>query len=195
MHKTFYTGLVMLALMCILSCTPLIGADLAKDFGISFGHVGLFDDYYHNGLHTYLGITKGLTGQLEANLYVQSEITPRFFGDNQLGLDIAYSLLGKRWDVDGFAGSGVNMLVSVGILAGYHHMGPLGFALDALVVKLTPVTVGTVHVGKRDRFCTVGLCWNFWDNSVSFQWNFLISDLYLKGTWRDDPWLGSLSAD
>ena len=183
--------IVMLLAIILITSAAADASPLAEDFGISFGHMGLFDDSYRSGLHTYLGVTKGITERLEMNLYVHSEITPRFFGDNQIGLDVAYSLVGKRWDANGYAGSGVNMLVSVGALAGMHN-GSGDFGLDSLVCKLTPITVGTSHVGKRDRFCTVGIDWNIRRKSISFTWNFLISDIYLKGTWRDDPSLTNI---
>jgi len=170
----------LLAIILVATLLPVGAADV----GLTFGHVGLFDSYYRNGLHVHLGLTAGVTGRVEVNLFTQSEITPRPFGDVQLGFDVAYSLLGKRWDTEGYAGSGVNMLVSAGMLAGTHNDSGL-FQPDSLFVKLTPVTVGTSHVGKRDRFLMVGLDWNLHNNRLSFVWNFMLTDIYLAGTWRD----------
>lgn len=172
------------SLLILLSLTPPMFS-LANDLGISFGHVGLFDQYYHDGLHVHLGVVKGITERLEANVFTQSEITPTVFGDVQVGLDIAYSLLGKRWDKHGYAGSGVNMLVSLGVLAGSHNPRS-AFTIDSLYVKFTPVTVGTPHSGKRDRVLSMGVNWNIHANTFSLVWNFMISDIYVLGTWRDE---------
>jgi hypothetical protein len=163
-----------------------MAAAVPLDFGISFGHVAQYDDYHTSGLSTYIGLAKGLTERLELLVFVQTELTPDFFGDAQVGVDLAYSLMGKRWDKDGFAGMGVNMLVSIGILAGNHSQEG-AFGLDSIVAKLTPISMGTPHVGKRNRFCTFGIDWNIRDNKVAFIWNILISDFYVRGTWRDDP--------
>ncbi len=172
--------------LVVVSGQPLLSAAVPLDFGISFGHVAQYDDYHTSGLSTHLGLVKGLTERLELLVFVQTELTPDVFGDAQIGVDLAYSLMGKRWDKDGFAGMGVNMLVSIGILAGVHSQEGL-FGLDSIVAKLTPIAMGTAHVGKRNRFCTFGIDWNIRDNKVAFIWNILISDFYIRGTWRDDP--------
>ena len=179
--------MISISITLFLLCMSFpLAATLPRDFGISFGHVAQYDDYHQSGLSTYLGITQGLTEHLELLVFVQTELTPDFLGDAQVGADLACSLLGKRWDKDGFAGAGINLLVSIGILAGTHCEDRV-FGLDSLVVKLTPVAMGTPHVGKRNRLCTFGLDWNIRDNQVAFIWNFLISDFYVRGTWRDDP--------
>ncbi|PKL14172.1 MAG: hypothetical protein CVV52_02900 [Spirochaetae bacterium HGW-Spirochaetae-8] len=179
--------LVHLSIILFLLCLPsTLAAALPSDLGISFGHVAQYDDYHQSGLYINFGFTKGLTERLELLVFTQTELTPDFLGDRQVGADLALSLLGKRWNKDGFAGNGINMLVSIGILAGMHSHD-LEFGLDSIVFKLTPIAVGTPHVGKRDRLATIGIDWNIRDHQVSFIWNIMISDFYVRGTWRDDP--------
>ena len=173
-----------LILLLFMICVTISASPLARDLGISFGHVGLFDNYYKNGLHVHLGIVKGISEHIELNVYTQNEITPTFMGDVQLGMDVGYSLLGTRWDRDGYAGSGVNMIVSVGALAGMHNPSN-AFTIDSIVMKFTPLSVGTPHVGKRDRFLTMGASWNIHTRTFSFIWNFMVSDIFLLGSWRD----------
>lgn len=179
--------IIAIGLALVFLCVPpSLAAAVPLDFGISFGHVAQYDDHHTSGLSTSVGFTKGLTERLELLVFVQSELTPEFLSDAQFGADLAYSLMGKRWDKDGFAGTGINMLVSIGILAGNHSQQG-GFGLDSIVAKLTPIAIGTPHVGKRNRFCTFGIDWNIRDNRVAFIWNILISDFYVRGTWKDDP--------
>jgi hypothetical protein len=186
MKASRLTRVICMVMALLAAFPPSLPAALASDFGFSFGHVTQYDAYHESGLSTYLGITKGLTERLEVNVFVQTELTPVFIGDKQFGVDLAYSLMGKRWDAEGFAGAGLNLLVAIGILAGMHSTDHV-FGLDSIVVKITPIAIGTSHAGKRDRFCTVGVDWNIRDNNVSFIWNLMISDIYLSGTWRDDP--------
>lgn len=173
-----------ISIALVIASTPIFAA-LAPDFSISFGHVVQYDDYHKSGLSTSAGVTKGLTERLELLVLVQTELTPDFLGDAQVGADLAFSLLGKRWDKEGFAGAGINMLASIGFLAGANSPDH-EFEVDSIVVKFTPISLGTPHTGKRDRLCTIGIIWNFRDNRLAFVWNFMICDFYVCGTWRDD---------
>ena len=175
--------MVAVFLLLLVLCMPLAALSYARDFAVTFGHMALFDGYQSNGLHGYFGISKGLTEQFEANIFTQVELTPSIVSDVQIGFDVSYSLLGKRWDAEGYAGSGVNMLASAGILTGFHN--PEGrFAIDSVFVRLTPVTVGSSHSGKRDRFLSMGLAWNFHEKKLSLLWNILLSDIYITGTYK-----------
>ena len=172
--------IIAVVLLAILSL-PLF----ADHFDISFfyGHQGAGVPN-PEGINMTYGMNVGLTGRLEASIWLESMLTPNFFGDNALGLSVSFALLGERSTGGKISGASLNMLANAGIIFNTDNTRDL-FLPTAAYLSITPLTLGNPIIGRRERLAEVGVLYNWMENSWGFFFSFLKLDWYARGSWKD----------
>ena len=153
---------------------------LFKDIGIRIGNGTFFwNEHFDVGLHLLGGMTFGLTQRLEVAFEAITPIVPNPFSSLVAGFEFSFSLLGDRVTVIDNAGSGVNMLISIGMFCSSH--GEDGkFLPTYLTLRINPLTLGTPNSGKREQLLPMGIAWNFREKTVSMFFSLLMYDHYIK---------------
>ena len=168
--------ILLLALSALL-LLPL-SADVF-DISLSFG----MDSYRwpQDGISFSYGANFGLSSRLELSVYGISQAVPRPFSDNMIAADLSVSLLGRRTSGTAVAGSGINMLLSVG---GFYITESRG---AGVLLSFTPITVGNPVTGRRERLLRTGAGWDFVNNRLVVTFSLLSLDYYIRGSYRDYP--------
>lgn len=147
------------------------------DIAFSFGQ----DNYkwWNNGISFSYGMNFGLSERVEFDIWGISDVIPKPFDSNMFGADISIALLGRRSSGTKVAGSGINMLLSIGgfYRTDNHGAGP--------IISLTPLTVGSPITGRRERLLKTGIGWDFVNNNLVVTFSLLNLDYYVRGTYRD----------
>lgn len=158
----------------------------AFDLGLSLGtRSHYFEEKYDDSkLAIQYGLTLGLSDVYELDVTGTSEIVPDFFEAKSTSMQILLqrSLLGERNTGTAVSGIGLNTLLGFGVgLSTYHETGE--FYPTHLLFSITPITIGTPMMAKREKLCTLTLAVNIYDKSVSLYFDLLSFDFYLLGSW------------
>ena len=130
------------------------------------------------------GFSTGLTDVWEFNLQVDSQLIPEFFSDSSISLLAQRTLLGQRSTGSNTAGVGINTLVGFGVmLSEYREQGTFG--LSHILLSVTPLTVGSPVMGKRERLLTLTLAYNLSTGGIGILFDLIKYDFYLVGSYKD----------
>lgn len=156
------------------------GSALFKDIGIRVGNgTFLWNDHMDMGLHFLGGMTLGLTKRLEMAVEAITPIVPDPLSDIVAGFELSYALIGDRISLGNTAGTGVNMLVSLGLFCSTHN-GYGAFMPTYLTLRVNSLTIGTPYSGKREHLLPIGVAWNFMEGEFSFFCSIIMYDHYIK---------------
>lgn len=166
---------LILILVSLLLALPLFADNY--DISLSFG----LDNYSWSGkdFSFSYGANLGVSERFEIDVWGISEILPTPFSKNMFGLDVGYSVIGRRTSGSKIAGAGINMLVSLGgfYITESHGAGP--------ILSITPITVGNPITGRRERLLKTGIGWDFVNNKLIVTFSLMNLDIYVRGTYRD----------
>ncbi|MDD7200487.1 MAG: hypothetical protein SPF89_01690 [Sphaerochaetaceae bacterium] len=156
------------------------------DLGVTMGTRSHYfeEKYDESKLAVQYGLTMGLSDVYELDVTGTSEVVPDFFEGTNTTMQVLLqrSLLGERNTGTAVSGIGLNTLLGFGVgLSTYHESGE--FYPTHLLFSLTPVTIGTPMMGKREKLCTLTLAVNIYDKSVSLYFDLMSFDFYLLGSW------------
>ncbi len=165
--------LLILALACLLSSVFADHFDIAFSFGQ--------DNYkwWNDGISFSYGMNFGLSERVELDVWGISEVIPVPFKSNMFGMDVTVGLLGRRSSGTIVAGSGINILLSVGAFYKTENNGA------GPIVSITPLTVGSPITERRERLLKTGIGWDFVNNDLIVTFSLLNLDYYVRGTYRD----------
>ncbi len=167
--------------------SPLVAEGIGMfDLGLSLGTRSHYfeEEYDDSKLAIQYGLTLGLSDVYELDVNATSEIVPDLFDGKHTTLQVLLerSLLGERSTGTAVSGIGLNTLIGFGMgFSTFHEGGE--FYPTHLLFSLTPVTVGTPIMGKRERLCTLTLALNIYDKSLSLYVDLMSFDFYLLGSW------------
>ncbi len=167
---------VVLTLLLALSLCSLPAADYF-DVSLSFGHSSY--RWPEKGISFSYGINIGLSSRWEMNIWGISEGVPHPFESNMFGLDFSCSLLGPRSRASKIAGTGLNMLLSIG---GFYRTDNNG---AGPILSITPLAVGSPISGRRERILKTGVGYDAVNNEVVVIFSLINLDFYVRGTYRD----------
>ena len=165
----------LILLMIILSCA--LPASDHHDIALSFGHS--MYRWPEKGISFSYGINIGLSSRWEMDIWGISEMVPRPFRSNMFGVDFSYMLLGPRSTASKVAGTGINMMLSIG---GFYRTDNNG---AGPILSITPLTVGSPVSGRRERLLKTGIGYDAVNNEVVVTFSLLNLDYYVRGTYRD----------
>ena len=172
----------MAIILIVLLLPAAIWAGPYNDVSFTFGHqAGLANI---QGLNVVYGMNIGLTSRLETSVWGESTLTPHFFGDNSLGISLSWALMGTRSTGTRVPGSGINTYINAGIIASMHSDWGF-FAPTTAYVSITPLTLGSPVIGRRERLFEVGVSYNWAQNRFGFFFSLFKFDYYVHGSWRD----------
>lgn len=109
------------------------------------------------------GITAGLSSRMEAELATVFTVTPRPFSDLFFHFSVSYAILSSHFLSETMPTAFVNTLIGAGLAMGFHEMlSPSGAMVSYhAYIKLTPLVVGSLFYGKRNRIGTMGVQYDF----------------------------------
>ena len=162
--------------MLVIASLSLFASD-HQDVSISFGN-GMYR-FPEKGISFSYGLNLGLTERLEMGIWGISEAVPMPFEHNMLGLDFSYALIGRRSTASKVAGSGINMLLSLG---GFYITENRG---AGIIASFAPITIGSPITGRRERVLKTGVGYDFVNKRVIFSFSLISLDFYIRGTYRD----------
>lgn len=171
------------AFVLILAAAFSLYAGSYNDLSFTFGHQsgGIKNA---DGLNMMYGFNLGLSGRMEMGLWTESMLTPCFFSDNAVGLSFSFALLGPRSTGTSVPGSAINMFVNAGMMFTMHNPHDL-FLPTTAYISITPLSIGSSVLGRRERFMEMGAAYNWFENEFIFFFSFLRLDYFITGTWRD----------
>ena len=164
-----------LAVILFLSI-PAFAGDY-HDIALGFGHQTY--KWPEKGISFSYSFSLGLTERMELDIWGNSEAVPKPFASNLFGVDLTFSLLGARSTASRVAGSGINLLLSVG---GFYSPPDNG---AGPMISITPLTVGTPISGSRERLLRTGVGYDFVNWKFVITFSLLSVDYYVRGSWRD----------
>lgn len=130
------------------------------------------------------GFSTGITDNWELDVQIDSQLVPTFFGDASISLLAQRTLLGQRSTGTSTAGVGINTLVGFGVmLSDYREQGTFG--LSHVLLSVTPLTVGSPVMGKRERLLTLTLAYNLSTGGIGILFDLIKYDFYLVGSYKD----------
>lgn len=171
--------LLLIIVLMLLSLSFALGSSVfLKDIGFSFGHANFFFDKYESlNLGMYNGLTFGLTQKLDCQIGAVFALTPYPYADVSVGIEFNYCFLGERVFDRPNAGVGINSMISVGLYANNHNQDHR-FLPTILMLKITPLTVGSPASGKRERLLPIGVAYNFYSKQFSLFLSCFVHDFY-----------------
>lgn len=175
------------AIIAVIAVALLACAWAGDHHDISFSFGQQTYKWPEKGISFSYGINIGLTERLELGIWGVSELVPMPFESNMLGLDLSFALLGARSTASKTAGSGLNMLLSVG---GFYRTDNNG---AGPMISITPLSIGTPVSGRRERILKTGFGYDFVNKDFVITFSLVSIDYYVRGTWRDYSFGESLS--
>ncbi len=163
-------------LLSMLLLLPISAGD-HQDIALSIGHQTY--RWPEEGISFSYGISLGISSRIEVSIWGYSELVPHPFASNMLGADFSFALLGARSTASKVAGSGINMLLSVG---GFYRTDNNG---AGPIISITPLTVGSPVSGRRERILRTGVGYDAVNSQVVVTFSLLSIDYYVRGSWRD----------
>lgn len=167
--------LIMLFIV-IFSILPLSAGD-CFDVSLSVGQQSY--KWPERGISLSYGLNVGLARRLELDMWGVSEIVPMPFASNMFGIELAYAIMGDRSTASKVAGSGINMLVSIG---GFYRTDNNG---AGPMLSITPLSVGSPISGRRERILKTGIGYDAVNNELVVAFSLISIDFYVRGSWRD----------
>jgi len=132
------------------------------------------------------GLVAGLSPKIEMDIGVTLGIIPDPLQDIQIDGGIAYSIFSAGYLSVENATAHINALIGVGFAAGFHRPGQDNSSeRDALTasyhifIECTPLAVGSLFYGKRNRIGTFGIQYDFLAGEVSYFLDLLSIDIRL----------------
>ncbi len=156
-------------LLCLLA--P-VAAMAAPEPGVSLGTWSFAGGGPGPGTYAYGGLSLGLSGRLELEALGVAEMTPSPGSDVMAGASLGLSVLGPR-DSTYF-----NMLAELAFLQAVAADGEPGLGPSYLLLRLSPLAIGTPYYGHRDRMFSIGVLYDIGADRFSAVWNVLIVSWY-----------------
>jgi hypothetical protein len=115
------------------------------------------------------GVTTGLSSRTEAELATVFAVTPRPLNDLFFDASVSYAILSPHFLSATTPTAFVNTLIGAGFAIGFHEMfSPFGATVSYHgYIKLTPLVVGSLFYGKRNRIGTIGAQYDFTTGQIS----------------------------
>jgi hypothetical protein len=135
------------------------------------------------GMYGSIGLVQGISSRLELSTFTLAQLTPAPFSSLYQGAGIGLSLLQPRTAELPDAPSFINSFFEAGFLFGIHNLynrseNPLDTTLY-LYARVTPLSLGNVYYGSRDRIASLGVLYNLSGKDWGVFWNCAIYDRYL----------------
>ncbi len=158
-------------------------AGRTHDISLSFGQYSdtTFDQ---EALNVRYGSTIGLTNRSEVMIWGASTLTPEVFDENKAGIGLSLALQGNRSTGTKVQGPSCNTLVTLGLIASENN-DDKDFKPTSVYLSVTPFSLGTPIMGKRERMFEVGVEYNWCEEKFSVFVSILNLDYYIHGTWKD----------
>lgn len=166
-------------LVCLVVIVTVMPPVFADNFDIAFSFGAENYKWWNDGISFSYGMNFGFTPRFEIDLWGISDLIPTPFKSNMFGIDFTFSLLGRRSSGTIVAGSGINMLMSVGAFYRTDNNGA------GPIISITPLTVGSPITTKRERLLKTGVGWDFVNNELVVTFSLMNFDYYVRGTYRD----------
>lgn len=195
--SSYKSRIVLMAFATVVLVVAFVmpGSVHAQDLSLSASTWTFFagaDSYRPAGPGAYaeLGATLGLTPRLETNLGLIGEVAPAPAGTLFLNAAATYSILGKRYINSDEPTDVYSMLLTAGVLEGFHTLWQDSSTSSAfststhLYLRLTPFGVGSLYYGRRDRGLGVGIQYDLSKGMWSVFTNFLAADFHIADFWR-----------
>ncbi len=147
------------------------------DFGLSaaaqsFGSKDYAEAGLRPGLYARGGAILGLFSRLELEPYAVMQLTPEPLSGGLFGADATLAILGSRYD--GY----FNMFISAGYARSLDFDDP-DAGKNYLSLRITPLAIGCVYYGRRDRMFTAGVLYELEGKSWTFVFNVLAFDFLM----------------
>lgn len=115
------------------------------------------------------GVTAGISSRTEAELATVFAITPRPLNDLFFDASVSYAILSPHFLSATMPTAFVNTIIGAGFAIGFHEMfSPSGATVSYhAYIKLTPLVVGSLFYGKRNRIGTMGAQYDFTTGQIS----------------------------
>jgi hypothetical protein len=157
---------------CIFLAILLLGASAgiagAQDLSLFLGGWSFFPDGQGSlpagdpGIFASAGATIGLGPRLELGASLIPRLTPAPFDDLFAEAHFGLSLLADRARVPAAPTMYLNTLIDLGAIVGWHGLAAGSPAFSkAVYARLTPITLGTMYYGRRDRLLSFGVMYDF----------------------------------
>ena len=156
------------------------------DVGITLGtnaHLGE-KDLDPSRLKLAWGTSIGLTDVWGLDIQASTQLVPTFLDTTSVSFLIQRALFGQRSTGGQTAGMGINSLVGLGVMLSPYTLDGIT-TLSHLLVSLTPLTVGSPVIGKRERAFTVTLAYDLHTKQVGVLFDLLKFDFYVVGSYKD----------
>lgn len=175
--------LFLCSLLCILAFPVSAGYfDLAVTLGANV-HMNE-RDLDPSRMKLAWGLSTGLTDVWEFTVQVDNQLVPYFFQDASISLLTQRTLFGQRSTGSRTAGVGINTLLGMGVMfSEYREQGTFG--LSHVLFSVTPLTVGSPVMGKRERLLTLTLAYNLSTGGIGILFDLIKYDFYLVGSYKD----------
>ncbi len=134
------------------------------------------------GLHASVGLVAGINPRLEAALSVVGRLTPNPADNLFLAMGLGYSIATDRYVDRSTPTLHLNAIAEAGVLAGVHSLtsgGTPSFSTH-LYARFTPIALGSLYYGRRDRLYTVGLQYDISAAQVSVILSVIGADIRLS---------------
>jgi len=154
--------------LAIFMLSAPVGLASAQDLSFSLGGWSFFPDGEGRlpagdpGLFASAGATIGLGPRLELGASLIPRLTPAPLEDLFAEAHVGLSLLGDRARTPDAPTMYLNTIVDLGAIVGWHDLfsGASAFS-KAIFARLTPITLGSLYYGRRDRLLSFGVMYDF----------------------------------
>jgi len=144
------------------------GLACAQDLSFSLGGWSFFPDGEGRlpagdpGLFASAGATIGLGPKLELGASLIPRLTPTPFEDLFAEAHLGLSLLADRARTPAAPTMYLNTIVDLGAIVGWRGLASDSPSFSkAVFARLTPITLGTMYYGRRDRLLSFGVMYDF----------------------------------
>lgn len=160
---------VLLTLACLAA--PLTGG-AAQEWGVSVGSWSFAGGGPDAGTYACAGAAAGLGQRFELEVFGVSRVTPEPLGDALAGIGLGWSVFGPRLTTY------FNMVLDLAFLQTVVAGGAAGLGPSYVMLRLSPLAVGTPYYGHRDRLFSVGLLYDIGSGTFSATWNYIVVHWY-----------------
>lgn len=167
---------ILILALIVFALSPLAAGD-HHDIALTVGQQTY--KWPERGVSLSYGLNIGLSERIELDFWGISELVPKPFGSSMFGAELGFALLGARSTASKVAGSGINMMLSVG---GFYRTDNNG---AGPMISITPLMVGTPVSGRRERILKTGVGYDAVNNDIVVTFSLISLDYYIRGTWRD----------
>lgn len=126
------------------------------------------------------GLIAGLSPKIEMDIGITLGIIPDPLEDIQIDGSIAYSLFSARYLSVEKPTAHVNALIGAGFAAGFHRLKQDDPSTSYhIFIECTPLAVGSLYYGKRNRIGTFGIQYDFLAKELSYFLDLISIDIRL----------------